>query len=269
MKATSLFISLFTFFILSTNANETFELALKLKIGHKFEHQFMMRQEVEQNIQGRIIKTLQANGTTYEMLVEKKQEDDFFLVSCTYKRAQMEIKNTMMTLKYDSANKNTPIPPAAQGMAQLVNKSFTLEISNNGIVRRVKGMEAIIGDMVNKLNSPAEIKAKLKAQFTKSFGNAAIEKIMQQSFKIYPEKKVAIDEKWQSTITVKNLYPITIKNTWTLESINQDKAEINLSSILNSNATFKLNNINCKTQLKGTQNGHITINRQNGFIENS
>ena len=75
LKENSVKKSLLILFILtislSLSAEEKIKLGLSLSIGDQFKYEYFMKQEIEQNLKGKIIKTSQSNGTTYDFVVDK------------------------------------------------------------------------------------------------------------------------------------------------------------------------------------------------------
>ncbi|MCM8534035.1 MAG: DUF6263 family protein [Lentisphaeraceae bacterium] len=251
-------------------AAEKIKLELKLKAGDIYGFEYIMKQKIQQDIQGRKVSTKQHSGTTYDLEVQEQMIDGYFKLKCTYRHALLEMENTMMTVKYNSRTHKGPIPPPAMGLASLLNQSFTMEVSNNGKVRNVQGMDKIIKNMIESLPSNnAALRIQMKAQFNQAFGNEAIQKLMQQSFDIYPDKAVAVNDTWKDEQIVKTLYPIKVKSNWLLEKFEKGGAVIKVDATLNSNATFKMSGLDCKANLTGTQKGHMTVDLKSGFCRES
>ncbi|MCM8538199.1 MAG: DUF6263 family protein [Lentisphaeraceae bacterium] len=251
-------------------AAEKVKLELKLKTGDLFSFEYSMKQKIQQDIQGRKVSTKQHSGTTYDLEVQEQMIDGYFKLKCTYRHAILEMENTMMTVKYNSRTHKGPIPPPAMGLASLLNQSFTMEVSNSGKVRNVKGMDAIIENMIKSLPANnAALKIQMKAQFNQAFGNESIQKLMQQSFDIYPDTAVGLNDSWKDEHVVKTLYPITVKSNWLLEKFEKGGATLKVDATLTSDAKFKMGAIECKANLAGTQKGHMTIDLKSGFCRES
>jgi|GEM_PF-2509874 len=104
--------------------------------------------------------------------------------------------------------------PAATAMAAFVGESFTFEIAPDGDVRNVQGMDAILRKISDQVGDPA-----MEEMFRGKFADSAMESMLEQAFKLLPDRPVEAGETWQTSLdqTVPSLGTLRIENTMTFE----------------------------------------------------
>ncbi len=104
--------------------------------------------------------------------------------------------------------------PAATAMAAFVGESFTFVIAPDGDVRNVQGMDAILRKVADQVGDPA-----MEEMFRGKFADSGMESMLEQAFKLLPDRPVEAGESWQTSLDqpVPSLGTLRIENTMTLE----------------------------------------------------
>jgi hypothetical protein len=161
--------------------------------------------------------------------------------------------------------------PVSGMLHALKNAKISATVTPAGIVKSITGYQEIEESILSNMNVPDAItRDKIQHQLDQLIGNKLIKANMEQLFKFFPDSAVHIGDQWTSNSKETDGISINVKTTYTLESIDQDKADIKSRSEMtsdNSEADFMGTPVTAN--LKGYQKGQYEIEITTGMLVKS
>ena len=252
-------------------AQETYALRLNLQPGQSYSQRMTTAQEHTQRSGGTLVRSGQSITFDMRYDVQKVSPEGIATVKATYLRSASTLKSMGLETFFDSATGGTPAPEFAV-LASFVGKEFVMEIAPDGSVRSVSGLTEMIDAMRDDL--PADEAA--KQQFAETMKGIAsdevVREMMEENFAIFPPKPVALGESWTRTVKASMMFPIEEDNTWTLKSVDDKSATIEVTSIIRpsgEDTTVDMMGTQVNVKMEGTQSGTATIDRDSGWTLSS
>lgn len=182
-----------------------------------------------------------------------------------YKEIVLTSSNEWMgDIKFDSKNKNAgasePEQLIAQIMKCLIGKTMQVVILPDGTVKSITGFNAIQDEMQKIMASNSM--GQMGGMYLQMFDEAAMKNNFEQTFKMLPDKEIKAGDSWNNNLSflTNGFMAIDIKNTFTLKSVSNDIALIDVVSTTNMKATE-----NMEGELKGDQKGETRLNVKTGM----
>lgn len=254
-----------------TSSNEKIQLSLKMEKGDVKRVKNIIKQDISQEVMGMQQEMTQNTTLFYQYKVTEKNAGNM-TVEVLYERVQMYQENQAGVVEYDSDNPPEVLPDAAVGYAAIVGKSFTIEITSKGKVTKVNGIDEMINDMIEEMELDAQNREQVKELMKNQFGEEAMRGTMENMMAIYPDEKVGINDTWDREFTNTMMIPIQVNNHYKLTDIQSNNVLIDVNSEINSiegDDTFEVAGMVMKYDLKGTQSGKITVDRETGWTNDS
>jgi hypothetical protein len=178
-------------------------------------------------------------------------------LTVSYDRIAMKMEAMGQQLAYDSSDPSTKSSPLAM-MGKLVGKSFEVALTDEGKVTSVKGVDALLNDMVDPANPNA---AAMRQQLSKSMNDSTLRSTTEQSFNIYPGHAVKPGDTWSKTIKLA-MGPLSIRSAsvYELNSVSNGIAHIGVTSKLDGQGAMDMD---------GTQTGTMDVEIATGLLNNS
>ena len=153
-------------------------------------------------------------------------------------------------------------------LKHLVNHPFYITMQNDGMIKKVRGVDSLMAGMTQELPDMDEAqKTQLVNQLKQSYGENSLKGNIEQLTAIFPDKKVKINDEWQDSIQIKSTLSSTITNHFRLISYNSDFAEIeNHANTRTTDDLTELNGMPAKYHLSGLTNSKIKIDSKTGWI---
>jgi len=252
---------------------EKVQLRLHLEKGKTYRIKMAIQQEITQTIQGNKMDIAQTMGMEYTFDVSEVKDDGTMTVKVTYRTVQMKMDGPTGKVDYDSSDPPDEIPKAARGLAALVGQSFTLDLTPQGRVTRVEGIDAVLANMIQKLDLPdGAMKTMMESQLKKQFGDKAMRETMEQLMAMYPAKPVGIGDSWTMNVELSKSFPLKMENTYVLKDRKAGVAILDVKSVLTSDPKappMKMGPISISYDLKGTQQGQAEMDEATGWTLSS
>ncbi|MCD2425883.1 DUF6263 family protein [Niabella pedocola] len=136
-------------------------------------------------------------------------------------------------------------------------------IAADGTVTKMEGWEQLTEAMGADQESQA-ITGEL-------FSEATIKSLLEQGFKMYPEKPVSAGSTWSSVIRIEKPYKLTMHNTYTLKKIEGGKSLISIDGKVGTNGVTKMEQqgMEVEVNLDGTVSGTISMDNATGITDTS
>lgn len=245
--------------LFSCNSDKTGYIELKMNFGQG--DKYLYSTQVSQKINSfntQMEQTMQMDMVyTYMGTVDTNKKLDI-----TYDRIQMTMTSPMGQSKYDSRDKVKKEPEFAF-MDNLIGKSFHIVIAPNGDIVTINGLKELIQSL--SATTEADVQAAVESQLS----DTTVRLMMQNSFDMYPGRKVKAGESWGKKSVMKySGIAVNVENTYTLKSIADGKATVAITSVMDLPATSMTGagESSMQMQMKGKQEGTMEINIATGQI---
>jgi hypothetical protein len=133
-------------------------------------------------------------------------------------------------------------------------------------VKSVSGVSALFEEIIAD-NPQLQSMAPTVKQ---SFGDEALKTMFEQSFKIYPDKKVKVGDVWSVNLLFPSLGgDAKVENTYSLQSTKNNVAQADVKSSFHFTPSANAASEGMGSELSGDQQGQIAIDIKTGMLLNS
>ncbi len=246
------------------SGNKEVELKLNLEKGKKYYYKFVNQQDITQEMMGDTVEFKQSITWGYELDV-LDVVDGIMTIKTTYDHIQMSNDNQVFNLSYDSKEPLDSTNMFAFVMSNFINKSFTMDVTPGGVVSNVQGFDEIFSSIVTELGEDSEVIIQnLRSQFSEE----SVSENLELGFKIFPENKVKVGDTWFILNIVNGPFSMDIDNTYTLKSIKNGIAKIEISSTIKQDD--EISGIamlpGAEISIDGTQKGELSLDISTGLV---
>lgn len=281
MRKVLLLLSLFIIAVSCSSENkggdDSQKLVLALEKGSTYTLDQKSEISIKQQISGQNIDI--DMGIAGDMSFEVTDvTDSIYTMSTTYTRFVMTMSNAMMNMSVDTDAEQEPEEDFNKLLSSLlksmVNKPFTVKISNTGTIKSVDGLEAIYQGMMSELSakypdmSPQTLNS-VFSQMQQAYGEDAFKGSFEMYMNLYPEGEVAVNDTWNKQIELRagmeGAYDVTY--TYTGESNgNQQITASGKMQTANKDAYTKINGMDARYDLTGDFDGTFEVDTKTGWI---
>lgn len=237
---------------LGTSCKEDAELKLNFKPGDKFLYSTQVNQKINGNMDQSMLM---------EMVYSYSGEDaGSKKLSITYDHIRINTSSPMGESVYDSREAKSGDDAF---MNNLIGKSFSVAVAPNGDILKVEGLAELVQAL--GANTDKETRAQIESQFS----DTAIRLMMQNSFDLYPGKKVKAGESWgKKSVMGFSGINVNVENTYTLKSISNGSATVEVTSVMNLPRmnTMGQGGAPMQIEMQGKQDGSMEIELSTGRI---
>jgi hypothetical protein len=262
--------------IFSCGNNDKITLEYNLKQGELYKQNAEMNMDLVMKIMEQEMKISLAMGMkmTYEV---KETQKDSYTLEMKYKELQISGGVPgMANLTFGSNTTEDVATPENFGpmLKAIIDKPIEVVMDKLGKVKSMKGMEAFHNAMLNSLdeNIPEEVKQQLITQFGSQFSEQSFKSMFEQNSGCFPNKPVAIGDKWNNKISVTaSNFAIDVDMGMTLKSIESNVITIDLDGTVSTPEGYEqeMNGIKVKMDMKGTHKGVLKLNKDTGWAISS
>jgi hypothetical protein len=251
-----------------SKTDEKIQYQMRFQEGQKYHLRFVTEQKISQNLSGQEQKIEQTIGLGCDFDVKNVEPNENAWVSYTYRWVKLIQKGAGGNVVYDSSEKGVTAPNMAQGFAALLGEGFSLEITPQGRVEAVEGLQTIRDNIGKKL--PAGPMKEAMMLGLKQFVNEkGIKEMMESSMAIYPEKPVGIGDSWRKTVALTQGAAMTVENEYILKDRKNGISFIEVKSNIKSNPNaepMEMGLTKVRYELLGKQQGLIEIEESTGRL---
>lgn len=233
------------------------EIGINFKKGDKYLYSTQVNQKInsfgtqmDQNMLMEMVYTYAADEGANKKL------------NITYDHVSMGMTTPMGQMQYDSRQEGAREPEFAF-MDSLIGKSFGITVSPDGNILKVEGLS----ELMNAIAASADDATRMTLE--SQFSDTAVKLMMQNSFDIYPGKKVKEGESWtKSSVMSFSGVSVNMENTYTLKAVHDGKAEIAVVSQMNLPQTDMGGSAEApmKLEMSGKQEGNLDVEIASGQI---
>ena len=238
-------IALTAFLICSVTAGfgqKAIDLKFNLPVGAGFDYNIDMDMTTSGNVGGQEINANNTMNIGYNFAVAGDSAD-WKKMAATITRIAMNINANGMNINYDSDKPvdTTDMISSTFGkiLGSMKGGKFAFTMNKEGKVGSVTGMDELINNM-----SAAGGGASMMQGMTNAFSEENFKNNLQQSFGFYPAKPVKPGDTWTNTTTTNtNGAEMTMNNTYTLESVSGNMANVKVNSTLSAPASASIDSM--------------------------
>ena len=247
-------------------SGDTVNLKMNLTPGSKYAYAMDTKMNIAQSMMGQEMKTSQHMTMEFSYDVAPADGNDRKL-TVNYDHIAMKMESPMGSMEYDSkeGGKKDSMLASVGGM---LNKPFTMIVAENGDIKKIEGLDAIINGMQG-VGSPQE--EAIRKQLASSFNDTAMRKMMEQSFNIYPGKEVKVGDTWnKQTSTNMSVMTMKLDNTYKLTSVSNGTAHIDVVSKISTDGKPVIQGgQEMKIDLNGESKGTMEVEVASGLVSDS
>jgi len=253
------------------SADKKFDLKLKLKKGQKFGLKMVTNQKMAQTMMGQEQKMDQmtAIGMTFEVLdVDDNQN---MSIKTTYQNIHIRIEGPMGVMEYDSTK--PPQPGAENPMSAMykamLGQSFVMKLAPKGEILEIKGMDEMIGKMIDKMAPDETVKQQMKEMMKNFINEDKMKETGGTMVAAFPPAPVGIGDSWTKKISVAIGFPMEIDTTNTLTEHKEGIITIQTNAGIETGDDAKpteMGPMKVTMKMKGTQKGTIQIDAATGWL---
>ena len=249
---------------------QTVTLKLQLEEGETFVMQIQQNMEVTQSAMGQEVKIKTAVQVTNLYTVVGQQEDGQWILEGQFQEINVQIDNLMggkVTFGTDVKLKDD----TSQAVRALVNKPYTVLVTEKGVVTAVNGMDDIFTEMDTELASLSRNRKKAAIEQVKAaFNEKTSKKFVEGCFVKDPGRELKPGHVWMvRDTTAENGIEMFADNQYRLEGFDEQAIQVSIMTIMQNNPNNKpvINNgVEMTTSLYGTMKGKVMLDAQTGWV---
>jgi len=195
-----------------------------------------MAMNVDQNVMGNSMHMTNKMKVGYIFEVTN-DSSGWKTLNSTINRIGMNVNAGSMSINFDtdSAMTDTTGPAGIMGkvFGAMKGGQFTFTMNEKGQVGQVSGMKEMMEKIMEKENMPnAQM---IMQSMGKAFDENNFKQNISQSFAVYPDNPIKPGDSWTKTMNINsNGIPMKSENTYTLTSVDGDKANIKVAAKISS-----------------------------------
>ncbi len=241
----------------------------KLEKGKTYTQSTVVKSHTKQTLQGQTMEGDNViTGATNFKLKEEGKAGNVYEIS--YETIGMEISTMGQKQEFNSdTTALAMVDPMSRVLSNMTNESFTANISLDGMVSDVSGLDEIIKKSASMAGPGSD---QIAEQLASSFGDEGLGKNIEMLTNIFPKGPVDIGDSWTATKGTATGMPILAENTYTLSSIDGGVATLNLKAELKTdpeNSSTDMQGMSAQYFLEGTRTGTIQVEVKTGWVTNA
>jgi hypothetical protein len=249
----------------SSASGNAIELKFNLSKGIKFDYAMVMAMNMDQNVMGNAMHITNKVKMGYIFEVTN-DSSGWKTVNSTIDKIGMNVNAGAVNINFDtdSAISDTTGPAAMMGkvFGAMKGGQFSFTMNEKGQVGEVRGMKEMMEKIMEKENTPNG--QMIMQNMGKAFDENNFKQNISQSFAVYPDKPVKPGESWTKTLNINsNGIPMRSENTYTLQSVDGDKANIKVTAKISSADSTTDNAV---SGLTGTMDGTSSYEISTGML---
>ena len=243
-------------------------LALNLKQGNTYYMNTSAKLLVSELINGQ----QQDINTTITVKVAHKvvaMTDSTYEMEIRYERVAMKMTAGGQNMDFDSEKKDKSIFTTI--MSGMVNRPFSIVLTKTGKVRSINNIENLYSHMFDSIPTITDAqKAQFKGQMEKSFGANTFKGNMEEAFAVFPDIKVAKNDKWVVNTKLESVVSAITTTTYVLQDVTGDTYQVHGDGLIRSagSAEYKeMNSFPMKfTNVTGNATTDLKLDKTTGWI---
>lgn len=216
--------------------------------------------DLKQTFMGQVINTNFNTTANMRYVIADAGADK--ALTLTYGPLKADFSFAGQEIRVDSESPDTA-NSANKIFRSIRGKKVKAFIAADGTVKKMEGWE----QLTDALGTDQESRVIIGELFS----GATIKSLLEQGFKMYPEKPVSAGSTWTSVIQVEKPYRLTMHNQYTLKKIEGGKSLISIDGKVGTNGVTKMEQqgMDVEVNLDGTVSGTISMDNATGITDTS
>jgi hypothetical protein len=235
-------------------------LRLNLQKGAIYEMTMTSTNLVDQEIMGQKMKVDQKMNMVFAYLVVDILPNKNFLIEYSIEKLNVDMNVNGQKINFDSENQDET-NPASKILKDLAKIKIKLEMTPRGSIAKVEGLDLYAKELGG---NPQMAQSMTMFMNEKNFGS-----FVDQTFNYFPENEVEIGEKWTSSYSLASMMDMKIVMNFEVAAIENDRVNLNVTSDVNMEMPIEQGGMKMNMKAKGTQNGTMSIDSNDGWIRQS
>lgn len=236
------------------------QLSLKLEKGANYEMLVGMTNDINQEVQGQSVKIIQKIDMNLlwkviDVLPNKNYQLEYSIQKI---KLNMNVNGQEMVFDSEDASGSNPLNEPLKNLDSLKLK---IEVTDLGKIVQVEGVDAF----QNKFGGDQMLKQSLQMFSDKN----SLESFIGQTFNYFPGKKVGVGDQWSTDIKLPSTMDMALKVNYQVAKIKEDRLDLTLSSAINADAPMEQGGMKMQMKMNGTQSGTMSVNRKDGWLNES
>jgi hypothetical protein len=249
----------------SSASGDAIVLKFNLSKGIKFDYAMVMAMNMDQNVMGNAMHITNKVKMGYIFEVTNDSAG-WKTVNSTIDKIGMNVNAGAVAINFDtdSVITDTTGPAAMMGkvFGAMKGGQFSFTMNEKGQVGEVRGMKEMMERIMEKENTPNG--QMIMQSMGKAFDENNFKQNISQSFAVYPDNPVKPGESWTKTLNINsNGIPMRSENTYTLQSVDGDKANIKVAAKISSADSATVGAV---SNLTGTMDGTSSYEISTGML---
>lgn len=243
------------------------KLALNLTKGETYQQNMVSEITIKQQIQGQTMNINMAVTADMGYLV-KEVANQIFTLDVTYNKMAMKMSLPTGAMEY-SSDKKVEGDLMSTILSNMVNKPFTIKMSENGKVQEVTNIDKLFESAFSELPNISEMqKQQIMAQVMQSYGGDAIKGNLEMATALFPETAVSKGDSWDVTTKVESGMTMIVKTTYTLTEVGADYYLLKGVSTIETLKDEVKENMGMPMQynLSGTMDATLKLSKSTGWV---
>ncbi len=241
------------------------DLKLNLKEGKEYKQKTEVENVTKQTMMGQVmeINTSASSTTNMELIQDDGNVDTYDI---WYEDVGMSMSGMGQSQSFSSDTSALEnVDPMSKVLASLVGKKFQAKITEKGIIEEVMGLEEMVKNSTSGMPGGEAVAEQISA----SFGDNGLAKNLEMTTDIFPDKSAKVGSSWTKKQFTSTGLPIISNSTYTLISVEDGKATIELSANLETdpeNASTTMQGMNATQFYEGDRKGTLTVDVATGWV---
>jgi Family of unknown function (DUF6263) len=203
-------------------------------------------------------------GIVYSL---KKDTGNGYYFSMKYDKFRLHINTPQVEKELDAATANTAFSPSEKVFGVFSGATLQGRVSSGGTVTSITGVKEMTDRMYAIAGTDAAAKEMVTTSVKQYVSETFFKSIAEQTFKIYPPNAVKTGDTWEVTSTIQSEMNIPVKAVYTLTSVKDGIATINLQSgIKLEDQQMEVQGARVTADLEGEQSGEMQIDISTGLL---
>lgn len=251
---------------------EKYELTYKFQKGDSFAVTVFLSQNISQTVSGVKQEMEQEIDIEYSFDITGVDNQGNYDTKITYKTVKASQSGVRgMDYEYDSSRSTKNPPRGAVAFNALVGKSITGKMTKNGRYLDLKGVDAILDDIVDdvaKMSGPNFDEKKTRELLKKQFGEKAMTQNLNQGMPIFPDNAVSVGDTWVNRLYLSQVFGMETTFNCTLKSVTEDSFVVEVTADIKSDGQgegLDMGSGVARFACKGEMTGQLKISRATGL----
>ena len=242
------------------------DLSLKLQKGHTYTHEMVSTASIKQQLEEMDFDVEMQISGTMSFLV-KETGPDGYLMDVQYERMAMRLSIPMAEEMVFDSDAKDPEDIFSRIMGKIVRQPFGVRMSKSGKVQEILEIERMFDAMFDQFSEiPEEQLHQIKDQLLDAYGAKAFKGSLEMLTAIFPEKNVAIGEKWSVQTNLMGMMEAQIDATFQLDQSTKDFNLITGKALINTNPVTEMEDGDITMDLEGTMLSNIKVDPTTGWV---